>query len=399
MNIVNLLTAFTWWYGPLDIHGVPMRGIPEKQGHSFSAAGYLAARENPTLDADVIGRAVRQALRPLSRPTLNKARAEYERREVIRFPRYFIIEPVALCNRACPFCSILVTNRKGMMKWETFMRLMDECGEHEVYGLSLYQLGESFLWRGNYEIKHRSVVADGVVSVAATPMNISAMIDYAKSRGGFRAVNISTNGDVDNLDCVLGSQLDDLIISIDGTTTEVYDANRPSTRKNDTGAFERTLNRVHSFLDAKSKRGDSRPFVRMQIINKENTASQIVDFIRYWIQVPGVDDIFVKNLDSMRPWLGASVVSDAEDAIKARTLGAMPCQHIYAVGSMVYDGSLNACCHDAKTELTTAGANIHNMKFAEWWNGEYMNGLRAAHNQGQFNHVCGECRERDTWLG
>jgi len=383
MELVNPLSAYPIGSQDENINGVAMRGVSEKQGVAFSRHGYLAALADPLLDADAVGRAVRQALRPLSAPTLAKARAEYKRREVVPFPRYFIVEPTALCNRRCPFCTILVTNRKGMMKWTRFVRLMNECSAHDCYGISLYQLGEPMLWRDK---------------IGAISLSIRNMIDYAK-RCGFRAVNLSTNGDVTNLADVLDSQLDDLIISIDGTTAEVYDANRPSTKPNDTGAFSRTVERVLAFLEAKARRGDIKPFVRLQCINKENTADQVLDFIRYWIAVPGVDDILIKNLDSMRPWLGSKIVSDAEDSLKAARLGAMPCQHIYAVGSMVADGRFNACCHDALTELTTDGCNIEAMTFSEWWNGDYMNALRSEHNSGQFRRPCAECREKDTWLG
>ena len=383
MELVNPISAYPIGSRIEDIHGIAMRGVPEKQGWSFSRAGYLAACDDSTLNADAIGRAVRRALRPLSAPTLEQARAEYVRREVVSFPRYFIIEPTALCNRRCPFCTILVTNRKGMMDWSRFHKLMEECKLHDVYGISLYQLGEPMLWRD---------------MVGGQALTIRTLIADAKT-AGFRAVNLSTNGDVSNLADVLDSPLDDLIISIDGMTSEVYDANRPSTKPNDTGAFERTVNRAGEFLDRKAMRGDVKPFVRMQIINKENTADQVLDFVRYWIQIPGVDDVLIKNLDSMRPWLGNQIVSDAEDAIKAERLATMPCQHIYAVGSMVADGRFNACAHDAYTELTTAGANIDNMTFADWWNGEYMNALRAEHGAGQFRKPCAECREKDTWLG
>ena len=383
MELVNPISAYPIGSRIEDIHGIAMRGVPEKQGWSFSRAGYLAACDDSTLNADAIGRAVRRALRPLSAPTLEQARAEYVRREVVSFPRYFIIEPTALCNRRCPFCTILVTNRKGMMRWEHFARLMMECSQREVYGISLYMLGEPLLWRD---------------TVGGQRLTIRAMIDGAKA-AGFRAVNLSTNGDVPNLADILNSHLDDLIISIDGTTAEVYDANRPSTKLNDIGAFERTLSRVHEFLERRAMRGDVKPFVRLQCINKENTAAQIVDFIRCWISTPGVDDVFIKNLDSMKPWLGNAIVSEEEDAIKAARLGAMPCQHIYAVGSMVADGRFNACCHDALTELTTDGCNIEAMTFSEWWNGDYMNALRSEHNSGQFRRPCAECREKDTWLG
>ena len=387
MQLVNPLTAYPVGQKYEDINGVPMRGNAEKQGVAFSRHGYLQARQHGG-DADAIGAAVRRALRPLSAPTLARAREDYGARRPGLFPRYFIIEPTAVCNRRCPFCTILVTNRKGMMQWVHFVRLLDECRDFGVYGISLYQLGEPFLWHGKEGDGRR--------------LDISDMVNAAKTVGGFRAVNLSTNGDVSNLDCVLGSQLDDLIISIDGATAEVYDANRPSTKPNDTGAFERTVQRVRDFLEKKAAHGDVKPFVRLQCINKENTAAQVVDFVRYWIQIPGVDDVLIKNLDSMRPWLGDKVVSDEEDAIKAARVASMPCQHIYSVGSMVADGRFNACCHDAYTELTTAGANIDAMAFADWWNGDYMNALRAEHEgkpAAGRRLPCRECREMDTWLG
>lgn len=395
MQLVNPLTAFVW-KDPLDINGVAMSGIVEKQGHAFSRAGYLAALDDPTLDADAVGAAVRRSLRPLSKLTLDKARAEYGRREVIPFPRYFIIEPAGgICNRRCPFCSIIVTPRKGFMEWATFTKLMQECSQHDVYGISLYQLGESFLWHGG--VTH--YIGDERERIEHARLNISDMANYAKQIGGFRAVNLSTNGDVDNLDCVLGSQLDDLIISIDGMTAEVYDANRPSTKAGDSGAYERTMARVREFLEHKAKLGEAKPFVRLQIINKENTAAQVIDFIRFWIDMPGVDDVLIKNLDGMSAWLSDSVVSAEETALKMAKVKTMPCQHLWGIGSMTFDGSLNGCCHDALTELTTAGANINSMTFAEWWTGAYMQSLRNEHAGGVFRLPCRDCAERDVWTG
>ncbi|RMH08882.1 MAG: hypothetical protein D6704_02230 [Nitrospirae bacterium] len=399
MLLVNPCTAFQW-SEPLDINGIPMRGIREKQGYAFSRVGYLATKENPDLDPDDIGRAYRQQLRPYSQPTLLQARRDYEQRHVPRFPPYFIIEPTNVCNKVCPFCTITVMERtdaegkviKGFMKWETFLRLMEETSQYPVYGISLYQLGESFLWHGKDESGRKLHIAD--------------MVNAAKRIGGFQAVNLSTNGDVANLASILGSELDDLIISIDGTTKEVYEQNRPGASGLET--FERTLERVHEFLHTKYTRGLSKPFVRLQIINKENTRDQIVEFIRYWIEVPGVDDVFVKDLDSMRSWLGNRVVSDEEDRIKAERVETMPCQHLFAIGSMVVNGDFTACCHDAYTQLVqkvtlpdgrTVNANIHNTSFAAWWNGPFMTQLRAEHLTGYFRMPCRDCRERDPWLG
>src|SRR3990167_3740646 len=182
MQIVNPLTSFTW-SGPLDINNIPMRGISEKQGYSFSRAGYLAALDSPHLDADAVGRAVRQQLRPLSKPILERAKQEYGDRKPPLFPHYFIIEPTAVCNRAWPFCTILVTNLKGVMKGLDFTKLMNESSEFDVYGLSLYQLGEPFLWRETVEIEDSSVFE------SENKPDISDMVNYAKKQAGFKIVN------------------------------------------------------------------------------------------------------------------------------------------------------------------------------------------------------------------
>ena len=100
----------------------------------------------------------------------------------------------------------------------------------------------------------------------------------------------------------------------------------------------------------------------------------------------------------MNPWLGNSAVSASESALKMALVSEMPCQHLWAIGSMVATGQFNACSHDARTELTTAGCNIDRMSFAEWWGGPFLTGLRADHNAGNFRLPCRDCAERDPWL-
>ena len=169
MLLVNPQTAFQW-SKPLDINGIAMMGIREKQGHSFTRTGYLAAKKDPNSNADEVGAHHRQSLRPLSKPTLNQARREYADRVVPDFPHYFIIEPTNVCNKVCPFCTIIVMDRKdadgnvvkGFMPWKTFLKLMDETKQYPVYGISLYQLGESFLWHGKDQDGKKLDISDMV---------------------------------------------------------------------------------------------------------------------------------------------------------------------------------------------------------------------------------------------
>jgi len=391
MELVNSLTAFSW-NSPLDINGIKMMGWPEKQGASFSKHGYEAAKLDSSIDPDKYGAMIKRSLRPFSKPTLDKARQRYTAKEVPALPPYVILEPVGgACPKSCGFCSINVSHRPlpdgrqakaGMMKWDGYLKFMEEYGEsNDGVGLSLYELGETGLWRGKDKDGNKKDWAD--------------LVDTAKKVGKFKIVNISTCGDVENLDRLLDCDLDDLIFSIDGLDKETYESNRPSTRPNDTMSFERTIQRIMDFLKLKTERGTSRPFCRMQVINKDNTASQIEDFIRYWIDVPGIDDCFVKNLDSMHRWIDG-VVTDEEDAIKAEQVGDMPCQHIWNVASMTWTGAFNACSHDAFTELFD-GHSIYNSTFREWWHGQFMTELREEHKLGAKRLPCVDCRERDCW--
>ena len=398
MELVNSKTAFTWNM-PLDINGIAMLGIIEKQGHSFSRAGYLANKENPTIDPDAFGKMFRQALRPLSKPTLDKARQEYQSKTVIPFPRYAIVENTGVCNRACPFCGIHVIRRydeKGntgslIMDWQDFYKLMDEYSHNDDhYGISIYGLGEPMLWRGKDSAGNKLDVAD--------------MVNLSKKLGKFRAVNISTNADVPNLDRLLECDLDDLIISIDGTTSEVYIKNRPPTNKNQPDPFGSTMKRVHEFLEKKSKLGYPKPYTRLQIINLESTRDQILDFVRYWIAIDGVDDILVKNLDALTPWGGTGGGSEAESLIKMKKVKSMPCQHIFSILAVTSSGQFVACCHDARSELSEKMPdgrlpNIKNITVTEWWNGDFMRMLRGEHTSGYFRKPCENCAERDPWLG
>ena len=391
MELVNPNSSYTWTE-PLDIHGVPMMGVFQKQGTLFVRHAWLAAREDSSINADALGNAIRNQWRPLSRPTREAALGMYARRDVPAMPKYFIVETVATCSRRCPFCTINVMKRygpdgqlakPGRLEWRGFMKLMQELGPTEPYGLSAYQLGEPLNYVGHDEEGKKKDIGD--------------LVDAAKRIGNFRVVNVSTHGDVTNLHRLLECDVDDLIVSIDGTTAETYRKNRPMANGKDEGSFERTVGRVKEFLALKARRGISRPWVMMQVINSELTRDEVLPFIREWIVVDGVDSVYIKNLDSMRSWLGDKMVSDEEDMIKAARVENMPCQHLWGIGSMVFTGQFNACAHDAYTELVD-GKTIYNSTFAEWWHGDFLTDLRRQHSSGTFRMPCRECRERDPWL-
>lgn len=371
-----------------------MRGILGKQWIEFSRHGWLAAKDDPTIDADKYGAMIRKSLRPLSLPTLTKSRLEYANKDVPRAPRYWLVETVGgICARRCPFCSINVMERidkdgnkakHGMLPWDAWMKFVNECGEYSPYGCSAYQLGEPM----NYVSKDEN----------GNKKDIGDLIDTAKSVGKFKIINVSTHADVTNLPRLLECDVDDLIVSLDGITPETYAKNRPVTSGKQEGAFERTVSRFREFLSLKAERGESKPFVIAQIINSELTRDEVIPFVREWIAVDGIDSVAVKFLDSMRPWIGDKMVGDDEDRIKASGAGQLPCQHLWTIGSLTHTGVLNACGHDAFTQLTD-GSSIYKNTIFEFWNGDFMNELRREHLAGATRLPCRDCRDRDVWVG
>ena len=393
MELVNPNSAFTW-QGHLDIHGVPMRGTVAKQSVEFYRAGWLAHKADPTIDPDKFGAMMRRQVRPLSLPTLERARGEYARKEAPRAPAYWLVETVGgVCARRCPFCSINTMVRydehgnkakAGMLPWDAWMKFLSECGEYGPYGCSAYQLGEPM----NYSVKD----ADG------NRRDIGDLIETAKRVGKFKIINVSTHADVTNLPRLLECDVDDVIVSLDAVTPETYAKNRPATNGKQEGAFERTIERLREFLALKAERGSGRPYVVAQIINSGLTRDEVLPFIREWIATDGIDTVSVKQLDSMLPWLNVRMVDEAEEKIKADKVRNMPCQHLWAIGSLTHTGVMNACAHDAFTQLTD-GSSIYNTTIFDFWNGKFMSELRAEHLAGAKRLPCSSCNDRDPWLG
>ena len=187
-------------------------GIQVKQGTDYYPQG------------DVIGKIHRGRLqRWVAHRKDNKA---YETSTVLPFPPYLILEPTNVCNLQCPFCPRELTEKSrglGFMEFDVYKKIIDEAIVNNVYGVTLYMLGEPML--------HSKIVD---------------MINYAKE-AGIPAVNLSTAATTNNLDELLETELDDLILSIDGATKEMYERMRVG------GTFEKTISITSNFLEKKQK--------------------------------------------------------------------------------------------------------------------------------------------------
>lgn len=191
------------------------------------------------------------------------------RRSIIRgLPMSVSIEPTTSCNLRCPECPSglrAFTRATGMLSESHFQSWIEQIKSHVLY-LNLYFQGEPFL----------------------NPAFL-LMVKYASDRGIY--VSTSTNAHYlknDIAEQVVRSGLNRLIISLDGTTQQVYEQYRIG------GLLERVLQAVENVVAAKRKLRSRTPYLIFQFLVVKPNEHQIED-ARKMTKDFGVDEIRFKT--------------------------------------------------------------------------------------------------------
>ncbi len=326
-------------------------GVDVKQGTDYYPQG------------DLIGKINR--LRVERWISHRKDNVAYDEKKVLPFPPYLILEPTNVCNLQCPFCPRELTEKSrglGFMELDVFKRIVDQAVENNVYGISLYMLGEPMLHS-----------------------NIVEMINYAKN-AGIPAVNLSTAATTSNLEKLLDTELDDLILSIDGASKEMYERMRVG------GTFEKTVDIATKFLEKKCELKKDKPYTRVQIIRTKETKVEIIEYVKKWL--PLADSVYAHNLDGMVPWLGNVMMNEKE--VKEKNSTRLPCTQLWKVLNIFWNGQVSSCCHDALGDMVLG--NIKNNTLKELWNSDRANEFRKKHVENDLEGtICETCTEWDVW--
>ena len=142
--------------------------------------------------------------------------------KVYGYPIRLVIEPTNFCNLDCSLCHAGISNKKlerGMMSFEDFKKVIDELKDY-LFEIDLYNFGESLLNKDIYK-----------------------MINYANKKN--IKTNLATNLNVVDVDQLLDSNLDTLILSVDGITQETYSKYR---RK---GNLNKVMNNLNEIINKK----------------------------------------------------------------------------------------------------------------------------------------------------
>lgn len=307
----------------------------------------------------------------------NLVRTELERRlrriEVKGRPYILFLDPCNYCNLRCPLCPTGMNElgrESSMLSFEDFKHYFDPHAPY-LFEVILHNWGESLINKEVYK-----------------------MIEYAQSRNV--GTNLSSNFSVlkpDDIERLLDSGLEYLIISLDGTDQESYNQYRVR------GNFDRVIENVKLLLERRNARGQKLPVIEWQFIVMKHNEHQIeeaeemakelgVDLLRF---IPVGLPFHVKNRKELQEkWYPTSaqgrVEIDTQDLGtqtngqgKAAKEKAEPaCFYLYRSMAINPDGGVSPCCIVDNSKLDFAQLSTDSEVDIEGiWNNEKFRSGRA----------------------
>lgn len=285
------------------------------------------------------------------------------------------VEPTTACNLRCPECPSglrAFTRPTGNLKADFFRQVVDEMGERLLY-LIFYFQGEPYI----------------------NPAFLD-MVRYAADRGLYTIT--STNGHFlnrENARRTVASGLDRLIISVDGTTQEVYEQYRKA------GQLEAVLQGARNIVEAKKEAGASRPHVIFQFLVVRPNEHQIPEVYRLAEEI-GVDEVKLKTAQVYDFENGNPLIPENEQyaryarqpdgtyRVKNKLLNH--CWKLWHACVITWDGLVVPCCFD-KDAAHRLG-DLKSVPFREIWQGQAYQEFRRALLQGRDQiDICTNCTE------
>ncbi len=285
-------------------------------------------------------------------------------------------EPTTSCNLRCPECPSglrAFTRPTGMLQKDFFKETIDEIYKELLY-LIFYFQGEPYLNTQFLE-----------------------MVKYASEKGIYTAT--STNAHYLNDEAArktVESGLDRLIISIDGTTQDVYTSYRVG------GKLEKVIEGARNIVKWKKELGSKTPFVFFQFLVVKPNEHQIEDIKKLAKEV-GVDEVRFKTAQVYDYETDPNQLIPENDKYSRYTRQqdgtylpknklANRCWKMQHANVITWDGLVVPCCFDK--DATHQLGNLKNQSFKEIWHNSNYKQFRSELMQSRKNiDICANCSE------
>ena len=287
-------------------------------------------------------------------------------------------EPTTACNLRCPECPSGLrsfTRPTGNLKHDFFRDAIDQMASHLCY-LIFYFQGEPYI---NPEFLD--------------------MVSYAHKKGIYTIS--STNGHFlteENARKTIESGLDRLIISIDGSTQQVYEKYRKG------GQIEKVISGAKTIVEWRKKLKSKKPHLIFQFLVVKPNEHQI-DEIYSLAKEIGVDEVKLKTaqvydykngnplIPSIEKFSRYKKLSDGTYSLKNKLLNH--CWKLWHACVITWDGKVVPCCFDK--DASHEMGDLRQQSFHEIWNNKVYKGFRRKILQSRKKiEICTNCSEGCT---
>lgn len=295
------------------------------------------------------------------------------------YPISISFEPTTSCNLRCPECPSglrAFTRPAGMLQQDFFKDTIDQLYKDLLY-LVFYFQGEPFLNPGFLE-----------------------MVKYASDKGIYTAT--STNAHYlnnENAKKTIESGLDRLIISIDGTTQDVYQQYRVG------GKLSKVIEGARNIVKWKKVLNSKTPFVFFQFLVVKPNEHQIEEVKKLGKEI-GVDDVWLKTAqvydyendpNSLIPTIAkySRYKKNDKGEVIIRNELKNHCWRLWHATVITWDGLVEPCCFDKDAQHTLG--DLKGKPFKDiWHNEDYIKFRKQMLLSRKSIDICANCSEGTT---
>jgi radical SAM protein with 4Fe4S-binding SPASM domain len=292
------------------------------------------------------------------------------------YPVSISFEPTTSCNLRCPECPSGLrefTRPTGMLQKDFFKETIDDIYKDILY-LIFYFQGEPYL----------------------NP-NFLEMVRYANSKNIYTATSTNAHYLTDEkAKQTVESGLDRLIISIDGTTQDVYEQYRVG------GKLDKVLEGAKNIVKWKKQLNSTKPFVFFQFLVVKPNEHQIEEIKKLGKEI-GVDQVRFKTAqvydfenDPNQLIPSIQKYSRYKKSKNGNTISksglSNRCWKLWHANVITWDGLVVPCCFD-KDAMHQLG-NLKMQSFKQIWNNDNYKQFRKELMTSRKNiDICSNCSE------
>lgn len=290
-------------------------------------------------------------------------------------PVSIAIEPTTACNLRCPECPSGLrsfSRETGNLKTELFRQIINQISDYTYY-LIFYFQGEPYI----------------------NP-NFLSMVKYASNKGIYTATSTNAHFLTDeNCKNTVESGLDRIIISLDGTTQDVYQQYRIE------GDLDKVIEGTKRLVEWKKKLKSKTPYIIFQFLVVKPNEHQIEDAKKLTKKL-GVNEIRFKtaqiynfhnehHLIPNNPKY-ARYKKDINGNYKIDNPLLNHCWRLWHSPVITWDGKMVPCCFDKDAKFQLGDLKSQTLK--EVWRSEPYNNFRKSVLRSRKEiDICSNCSE------